>query len=391
MKRAVFLDRDGVLNPLVWRGGRLRAPLTAEAFRLYPWTAEAVSRLRTAGFLCVIVTNQPEISTGELSLDILAAMHEQLRREAAVDAVYVCTHRDEDRCSCRKPQPGLLLRAAADLGVDLGASFLVGDRWRDIEAGTAAGCATILVAGLAEGDARADYRAANLEDAVTIILNLTGRISMQKVADIIRRARVLVFDFDGTLVDSNSIKWQAFEACFAEFPDRLAEIMAYCRGEHHTVRGEKFQHVSERILGLPYTPEVATELHARFDAASTRQIIGAPEVPGATRFLEAVRGTHLTGLLSSTPHRILLQILSGRGWRDYFRAVRGAPVEKTRWLEAFRRPRGLHATEAVFFGDTQEDADAAHAAGWTFVVVANEKLTADATYWIPDFAGLLAP
>jgi phosphoglycolate phosphatase-like HAD superfamily hydrolase len=192
-------------------------------------------------------------------------------------------------------------------------------------------------------------------------------------------------------VDSNSIKWRAFEACFAEFPDRLVEIMAYCRGQHHTVRGEKFRHVSEKILGLPYTPEVAAELHARFEGASTRQIIEAAEVAGAARFLEAVRGTHLTGLLSSTPHRVFLRILSGRGWRDYFAVVRGAPVGKAHWLEAFRRTRGLHVREAVFFGDTPEDADAAHAAGWTFVVVANEKLMASEAHCIPDFTSLLVP
>ena len=174
MKRAVFLDRDGVLNPSEEADGRLRAPLSLEAFRPFPWAAEAVSRLRAAGFLCLVVTNQPEVGTGELTPETLEAMHERLRREVPVDDVYVCPHSDADRCPCRKPRPGLLLRAAAEWGVDLGASFLVGDRWRDVEAGRAAGCVTILVEGPESGQATADYRVADLREAVTTILNLTG-------------------------------------------------------------------------------------------------------------------------------------------------------------------------------------------------------------------------
>ena len=173
MKRAVFLDRDGVLNPMVERSGRWRAPLSMDMFHLYPWAAESVARLRAAGLLTLVVTNQPELSTGELSPAVLDAMHERLRREAGVDAVYVCPHGGADRCACRKPSPGLLLQAAREWGVDVAGSFMVGDRYRDVDAGRAAGCVTILVAGLEEGPARPDHRAADLREAVAAILMLT--------------------------------------------------------------------------------------------------------------------------------------------------------------------------------------------------------------------------
>ena len=89
MRRAVFLDRDGVLNPLERRDGRGRAPVSLEAFQLYPWAGSAVQRLRAAGCVCVVVTNQPEIATGELEPAVLEVMHERLRRETGVDAIYV--------------------------------------------------------------------------------------------------------------------------------------------------------------------------------------------------------------------------------------------------------------------------------------------------------------
>jgi len=172
MKRAVFLDRDGVLNPMVERNGRRGAPLTLDAFTLYPWTAGSVTRLKAAGLLCLVATNQPEIATGELDPAVLEAMHRRLVREAAIDGVYVCPHRDADGCACRKPRPGLLEQGAREWGVDLAGSFLVGDRWRDIEAAHAAGCTAILVDGPEPERARPDHRARDLREAATKILTL---------------------------------------------------------------------------------------------------------------------------------------------------------------------------------------------------------------------------
>lgn len=212
---------------------------------------------------------------------------------------------------------------------------------------------------------------------------------MRGVLDVVRQARALVFDFDGTLVDSISIKGRAFEVCFAEFRDRRSEILAYCRGHNHLTRGEKFQYVYQQILGLPYTEEIATVLHRRFAAVTTDAIIAAPEIPGATRFLGWTARSHSKALLSSTPHGILMDILLCRGWRDYFTTIQGAPVLKAGWLQAYREAHKLEQHEIVFFGDTVEDAHAAKDAGCTFVAVANDALMAESPHQVTDFTELL--
>ncbi len=192
---------------------------------------------------------------------------------------------------------------------------------------------------------------------------------MSALEEILARARVLFFDFDGTLVDSNRIKWAAFESCFSGFPEHLEEIMAYCRGNSHTTRLEKFRWVYERILGLPYTRRVEERLSRQFEGATTERIIRAPEIPGAEAFLRAQGVSRTLGLISSTPHDILLRILSGRGWKGYFQVIRGAPVDKRAFLEEYQRESGFRPGDGIFFGDTPEDRDAAGGAGWPFVAV----------------------
>lgn len=199
---------------------------------------------------------------------------------------------------------------------------------------------------------------------------------MTSVADLVRNARALVFDFDGTLVDSNPIKLRAFEACFADFPHRREEILAYCLGHHAVPRGDKFRHVYERIIGLPYTDATAAVLHERFFALTTDQIVAAPEIAGASAFLESVHGGHRTALLSSTPHRILVHVLVERGWWRFFSRVRGAPVDKREWLVSLRGEWGLAEWDAVVFGDTDEDIAAAWAAGCVPVMVGEASVDA---------------
>ncbi len=145
LQPAVFLDRDGVLNRVSIRDGLPLGPMTLADFVLFDGVAEDIRRLKAAGYKVVVATNQPEIARGRLAPAALEAMHARLSAEVPVDAIYVCPHSDEDRCGCRKPKPGLLLSAARDLAIDLSRSVMVGDRWRDIEAGTAAGCRTVLV------------------------------------------------------------------------------------------------------------------------------------------------------------------------------------------------------------------------------------------------------
>ena len=130
--RAVFLDRDGVINANVQRDGRPVAPTSLAEFHLLPGAVEAVQRLKQAGFLVIVVTNQPDLSTGRTSQATMDAMHDELQRRLAVDAIKICPHVDADGCECRKPKPGLILEAAREFGIDLGASYLVGDRWRDV-------------------------------------------------------------------------------------------------------------------------------------------------------------------------------------------------------------------------------------------------------------------
>lgn len=140
LKRAVFLDRDGVINRAVVRGGKPYPPDSLSDLEILPGVPEALARLRAAGFLNVIVTNQPDVATGRQRREVVEAMHQFLLSHLPVDAVKVCYHVGADNCACRKPRPGMLLEAAGDLGIDLAASFMVGDRWRDVAAGQAAGC-----------------------------------------------------------------------------------------------------------------------------------------------------------------------------------------------------------------------------------------------------------
>jgi D-glycero-D-manno-heptose 1,7-bisphosphate phosphatase len=143
--RGVFLDRDGVLTRSLTRGGRPYAPTTLEDFELLPGAREGVARLHEAGFCLVVVTNQPDVGAGRLRREVVEQMHACLRAWLPLDDIKVCCHTDADGCNCRKPKPGMLLEAAKERGIDLSRAFMVGDRWRDVSAGRAAGCKTIFV------------------------------------------------------------------------------------------------------------------------------------------------------------------------------------------------------------------------------------------------------
>lgn len=144
LRRAVFLDRDGVINRAVVRDGKPYPPARLEDLEVLPEVPAALARLRAAGFLLVVVTNQPDVARGEQRREVIDAMHERLQRELPLDAIEAC-YEDGDDAPRRKPNPGMLLDAAARLDIDLGRSFLVGDRWRDVEAGKRAGCTTLFV------------------------------------------------------------------------------------------------------------------------------------------------------------------------------------------------------------------------------------------------------
>jgi D-glycero-D-manno-heptose 1,7-bisphosphate phosphatase len=172
MKRAVFLDRDGVLNKAYVRNGKPYSPDTIEEMIIPSDAAAALDRLRQHGFRLLVATNQPDIARGRLTRAQVDAMNGYLRGKLPVDSIEMCTHDDADHCDCRKPKPGLLLNAAAREGIELSQSYMVGDRFRDIEAGHSAGCRTILI-GKGYGEtfkARPDVIVDTLSEAADWIL-----------------------------------------------------------------------------------------------------------------------------------------------------------------------------------------------------------------------------
>ena len=179
-KRAVFLDRDGVLNRPVVRDGLPFPPATAEEFELYPDVADGCSQLRKAGFLLVVVTNQPDVGRGTQTREAIEAMHSKLRAAIPVlDAIEVCFHAGAahgEPCDCRKPKPGMLLRAAAAYAIDLKKSFLIGDRWRDVDCAHAAGCRSVLIDhGYHEAlKEKPEFTVTNFSEAVSAILAATN-------------------------------------------------------------------------------------------------------------------------------------------------------------------------------------------------------------------------
>ena len=147
LRPAVFLDRDGTLNVPIVRDGKPYPPATVEEFRLFAGAAGDCARLKAAGYLLVVATNQPDVERGTQAKSVVEAMHARLLELIpSLDRIEVCYHPGRGKNSThRKPAPGMLLDAARALGIDLARSWMVGDRWGDIEAGHAAGCRTVFI------------------------------------------------------------------------------------------------------------------------------------------------------------------------------------------------------------------------------------------------------
>jgi len=142
---AVFLDRDGVLNEAPVVRGVPSSPTTLQEFQWTPDAKASLQRLHKAGWLLIVVTNQPEVPRGKVTLENLEKIHQFMRKETPVKDIFSCVHDDKDDCGCRKPKPGMLLAAAEKWQIDLSRSWMVGDRWKDVQAGKTAGCRTILI------------------------------------------------------------------------------------------------------------------------------------------------------------------------------------------------------------------------------------------------------
>jgi D-glycero-D-manno-heptose 1,7-bisphosphate phosphatase len=170
VNRAVFLDRDGVINHAIIRDGKAFSPRSREEFRLIEGAATAVRTLQAAGFKVLVVTNQPDIARGLLSTDDLDWMTSQALSETRVDDLLVCPHDDHHGCLCRKPLPGMLREGAKKWDIDLARSYMIGDGWKDMEAGNAAGCTCILIEAEYNRDVQCRHRVHNLSEAIEIIL-----------------------------------------------------------------------------------------------------------------------------------------------------------------------------------------------------------------------------
>jgi len=171
-RRAVFLDRDGVISRPLMRARKPYPPRSPAELELLPGVPEALRVLKAAGYCLVVVTNQPDVARGTTPRAIADTINERLKAILPLDAILMCDHDDADRCECRKPQPGLLRRATRELDIDLAASYMIGDRWRDVEAGRRAGCATFFIDRDYDEPAPqySDFRVSSLAEAALIIL-----------------------------------------------------------------------------------------------------------------------------------------------------------------------------------------------------------------------------
>ena len=174
--RALFLDRDGVLNRSLVQDGKPFAPTLLADFEFLPGVQEALSLAKSAGFMNIIVTNQPDLRTGKIDPEQFHLIQERCISELEIDDIKFCPHVAADHCDCRKPLPGMLVNAAKEHGIDLARSYMIGDRWRDIECGQAAGCKTnfFIDYGYDEKKPEPPYTLVrNLGEAVQIILEET--------------------------------------------------------------------------------------------------------------------------------------------------------------------------------------------------------------------------
>jgi transaldolase len=198
--RAIFVDRDGVLVVPEFRDGRSFAPRTLDTFQLYAGVADSARRLKEAGYKLVVVTNQPDVGNGLVDQKIVEEMHERLSDAVSVDAIEVCYHKNSDACDCRKPTPGMLLRAAERMGLDCRRSVMVGDRWSDVEAGRAVGCTTVFI-DLNYSDDRSgnpDFVASSFNQAADIILSMPDQLQTRR--ELMSKLKIKIFadgaDFD---------------------------------------------------------------------------------------------------------------------------------------------------------------------------------------------------
>ncbi len=171
-KRAVFLDRDGVLNRTIIRNGKPYPPASVDELEIMPGVVDGLQRLKEANFVLIVVSNQPDVRRGITSRSTVEDINNSLAKLLPIDRFKICYHDNSDVCDCRKPNPGMLIAGAGDFDIDMASSYMVGDRWKDMEAGISAGCRTIFIEqGYNEKQPKVfDYKVSYFTDAVNIIM-----------------------------------------------------------------------------------------------------------------------------------------------------------------------------------------------------------------------------
>ena len=175
MRRAVFLDRDGVINEAIIRDGKPFPPSSLVELQLSDDVADSLHQLSEKGYLLIGITNQPDVARGTQKREVVESINKYLVELLPLDGILVCYHDNNDNCQCRKPLPGLILEASAKWGIDVQNSFMVGDRWKDIKAGQNAGCKTVWLDRSYNEDTHgtvADHYSKSLSQAVEWILFL---------------------------------------------------------------------------------------------------------------------------------------------------------------------------------------------------------------------------
>lgn len=145
LPKAVFLDRDGVINYPVIRNRKPYPPSCLDELKIYPDVLQFLKLMKKKGFYLIVITNQPDVSRGTISINKVRSINNYLIKNFPLDEIKVCFHDDRDRCYFRKPSPGALLSSSISYNLSLAHSYMIGDRWKDISAGEKAGCKTIYI------------------------------------------------------------------------------------------------------------------------------------------------------------------------------------------------------------------------------------------------------
>ena len=174
MNKAIFLDRDGVINKVNLVAGKPYPPKDISELILLPKVDEALQLLKDAGYLLIVITNQPDVARGKMKIETVEVINQFLKNLLPINDIFTCYHDDIENCNCRKPKPGNILKAANQYNINIQNSFMIGDRWRDVEAGISAGCKTFYIdyTYQEKQPASYDYKVKSLYDAAKIILGV---------------------------------------------------------------------------------------------------------------------------------------------------------------------------------------------------------------------------